>query len=184
MENNKSPAVTTKAAAEEPGVPGTPEALIAQLRAFRQQIPDFVPLPVTDTSRRTAHVSGDFVQASINAVGASPLMQNAIGRTADDLRRETEEAARWTAVEDELRAMLQGIAAANRNRRQRIGLTALKTYAISRQLVRDAEVPDLLPHVKEMQRLNKFGRVRRKTAQQPETPPATPPAPPASTTHG
>ena len=62
---------------------------------------------------------------------------------------------------------------------QRIGLTALKTYAISRQLVRDAEVPDLLPHVKEMQRLNKFGRVRRKAAQPPEAPPATPPAGPA-----
>src|SRR5882672_6437943 len=79
----------------------TPEALVEQLRAMRQQIPDYGQLrvPSAQSIRRVAHVDGPFVQAAINGVGASARVQNAVGRTPEELRTETEDAGRWTAVE-------------------------------------------------------------------------------------
>jgi hypothetical protein len=97
-------------------------------------------------------------------------VQAAVGRTNVNLREENEDAGRWTAVEDELRAMLKGMAAANLIRRHRIGLAALQTYNISRQLIRQKEHADLLPHVQGMRRLSNFGRPRR-NAPQPEPQP-------------
>jgi hypothetical protein len=142
-----------------------PEAIVEQLRALRLQIPDYHQLQVTDARslRRVAHVAGDFIQATINTAGASPQVQTVLGKTPAELRQEDGDAGRWTAVEDELRAMLKGVAAANLTRRHRIGLTALQTYGIARQLVRQKENANLLPHVQEMKRLNTFGRSRRKT---------------------
>jgi hypothetical protein len=77
-------------------------------------------------------------------------MASMIGRTAEELRQETEEEARWTAVEDELRTTLSGVAAANLVRRHRIGLRALQTYNTAQQLVRSKEHAYLLPFVAEM----------------------------------
>lgn len=91
---------------------------------------------------------------------------------------------RWNAVENELRTMLKGVAAANLARRHRLGLGALQTYSIARQLVRKKEHADLLPLVEEMRRLNPFGRKRvsqdvaKPTEPAPVLPPTTvPPVP-------
>ena len=153
--------------------PVTPETLVEQLRAIRQQIPDYMQRPNASaaTLRRAANINANFIQATINAIGASAAVQNALGKTADGLQQQADEAARWTAVEDELRAMLKGVIAANLTRRHRIGLTALQTYSISRQLVRQPEHSDLLPHLQEMKKLNRFGR-RRVAPQTPAPPPA------------
>jgi hypothetical protein len=78
-------------------------------------------------------------------------------------------------VEDELRAMLKGVAAANVSRRNRIGKTALLTYAVSQKLVRSEEHADLLPHVEVMNRMNRFGKRKAKKAV-PGTPAPVPPA--------
>lgn len=158
----------------------TPEAVVEQLRVLRAQIPEYSQLTNADaaTLRRAANVNGNFVQATINAIGASPAVQTVLGRTPDVLRQEADEAARWTAVEDELRAMLKGVIAANLTRRHRLGLTSLQAYSITRQLVRQPEHADLLPHVQEMKRLNRIGRRRARpstTLKAPSTPqsPAT-----------
>ena len=90
---------------------------------------------------------------------ASPASSGARPQT-----QQTVDADRWTAVEDELRAMLNGVAAANLVRRHRIGLTALQTYNICRQLVRQKEHAALLPPVQGMKRLNKFGKKHAKAA--------------------
>lgn len=155
----------------------TPEAMVEQLRALRLQIPEYTQLPNADaaTMRRAANIDANFVQATINAIGASPSVQSALGRTPEALRQESEDAARWTAVEDELRAMLKGVIATNLTRRHRIGLTALQTYSISRQLIRQQQHADLLPHVQEMKRLNRIGR-RRKPAVAPQPAPQPTPA--------
>src|SRR3954447_26909706 len=152
----------------------TPDSIIEQLRAMRQQIPDYAQMPIPDAKaiRRVAHMNPDFIDAAINAVGASQVVQTAVGRTPVDLRAEDEQASRWTAVEDELRAMLKGVVTANLIRRHRVGLAALQTYSISRQLIRQKEHADLLPHVQGMKRLSKFGRKRK------VTPPAPEPQPP------
>jgi hypothetical protein len=152
----------------------TPAVMVAQLRAMREHVPEYTQLAIPDARsiRRVAHVNQELVQAAINSLGASDGVQNVLGVTASDVQRDTEEAARWTAVEDELRAMLNGVAAANLVRRHRIGLVTLQTYHICGQLVRKKEHSNLLPHVEMMKRLNKFGRKRVKTPPQPEPQPA------------
>jgi hypothetical protein len=165
-----SSSVHTTTSAEAPSV-ATPDAIIEQLRTIRQQIPEYTQLAISDAKaiRRVAHINSDFIDAAINAVGASEVVQTAVGRSDVALREDNEDAGRWTAVEDELRAMLKGVVAANLVRRHRVGLTALQTYNISRQLIRQQEHSNLLPHVQGMKRLSKFGR-KRKTAPPPVEP--------------
>lgn len=151
----------------------SPEELVAQLRIYRQQIPEYTQL--TQVSARAlqsaAAVNIHFLHASINAVGTSSSVQSALSTTQETLWQEADDSTRWTAVEDELRALLQGVAALNLTRRHHLGLTALQVYSISRQLVRQEEHADLLPHVAEMRRHNRFGRKRKAAppdAQQPQ----------------
>ena len=166
--------------AAAPGDPAvTPETLVAQLRAMRGMIPDYTQLPQKDRKSLQVIAAGtnpDFVQASINGVGASDNVQQAIGQTPEELRQDTSDAQSWTAVEDEARALLTGIVAANLVRRHRIGQTALTVYAIATRLSRQKQHADLLPHVATMKRLNRFGVKKR--AAKPAGPVPTPaPAP-------
>ncbi|MGA8809147.1 MAG: hypothetical protein WB973_14820 [Thermoanaerobaculia bacterium] len=168
--NEKSAA----AAAQDPAV--TPESIVAQLRTVRQQIPDFGSLSSADSRplQSAAHVHPDFTQAAISAMGASATVLSAVGTNAEDLQREIDTAGRWAVVEDELRAMLRGVMAANLTRRHRIGKTALLTYAVSQKLVRSPDHADLLPHVDVMNRMNRFGRRKKRTVPAPPAPvPAT-----------
>jgi hypothetical protein len=142
--------------------PPGPEELVELFRTCRGFIKGFGPLTAAERLRlRTiSRTDAAFVQAAINTTGSSPNVESMIGRSTADLRAEVDEAARWTAVEDEARVTLEGIAAANLVRRHRIGLTALQTYNATRQLVRSKEHANLLPNVAEMKRLNRFGRKR------------------------
>src|SRR5215210_7872675 len=160
----------------------SPEQVVQQLRALRAQIPlpDSLPSMPASRRRRLAHVDNQFVVAAINATGASPAVQTALGRTDEELRHETEASTRWTAVIDEVRTLLQSLIDANLLRRQRIGLAALQTYKICQQLARDdVQATRLAAHIGEMKKLNKFGRPRRK-ASQPDPQPLPAPAPQAS----
>jgi len=176
MSNEKSVNQNSAVGAQEPAV--TPEAIVVQLRAIRQQIPEYGQLPASNlrSLASVAHVHPDFTQAAIGAMGASATVLSAVGTNPEDVQREVDTAGRWAVVEDELRAMLKGVAAANVSRRSRIGKTALLTYAVSQKLVRSAEHADLLPHVEVMNRMNRFGRRKaKKAAPAPTTPvPATP----------
>lgn len=147
--------------------PSTPEEFVLQIRAMLARLPkpEAASAPVA-LKRRLAHVDPNFVQASINAAGTTPEVQNMLGRTDEEMRQETEAANRWTAVADEARTLLKEIVAANTIRRQRIGLAALQTYAICRQMARDERhATRLAAPLAEMKRLNKFGRARRKPAE-------------------
>lgn len=159
-------------------VPFGPEQIVEQLRILRQHIPNFGPLAATEAAviRRAAHVHDDMLRAATNTVGASPYVAGALGKDAETLRNERMEVSRWSAVEDELLALYKGVKSANLFRRHQLGLTALQTYFITRQLVRQREHADLLPHVAEMRRVNKFGPKRRP---QPAEPPVAPPVVPA-----
>lgn len=153
----------------------SPEEVVQQVRALRARIslPQPPAVPVSPR-RRLAHVDPQFVTAAINAAGVSDIVQAALGRTDEDLRRENDAAIRWTAVTDELRSLLQEILLANTQRRQRLGLASLQTYKICEQLARDeTHATRLAAPIGEMKRLNKFGRPRRK-APQPDTQPTPP----------
>jgi hypothetical protein len=160
--------------------PVQPELMVEQLRALRQQIPEYAQLTVSDakTLRGPATADAGFVTAAINAIGASPVVQSAVGLTPEALRQEASEVVRWVAVEDELRAMLKGVATANLTRRHRVGLAALQAYGISRMLVRKPEHANLLPHVAEMKRLNRFGRGKAKADPLAKPPVVKPPVTP------
>src|SRR5438132_36943 len=90
-----------------------PEAMVDQLRTLRAQIPEYSQLSNADaaTLRRAANLDGSFVQAAINALGASEEVRNALRKTPEALLQQADEAARWSAVEDELRAILKGVIA-------------------------------------------------------------------------
>jgi hypothetical protein len=149
----------------------TPEAVVDALRALRAQIGDTTPLTVEQRKalRGKARSSNPLLQASINVIGASDNVSQAIGQPASDVRQLYDEANRWTAVEDEMRSMLNGISSTNLVRRQRIELIAAQAANIGTQLARDPANAVLVPHVQEIKRLKGFTR-RKKAAQAPGTP--------------
>jgi hypothetical protein len=160
------------AAAAEAPPKLAPEDVVALLRNVRQQIAEVTPLTREQRKalRTQAGLSNGVVQASINVIGASDLVQLALRQPADDVRKLVEEANRWTAVEDELRAILRGITGANLVRRQRVGFLAARAYGISQQLARDPGNADLVPHVEEIKRLKKLSRRKKQAPQTPPTP--------------
>jgi len=147
----------------------SPEAVVQQLRTLRSQVPLETPPNAKPKPRRLGNVNPQFTTAAINAVGAVDVVQTALGRNDEDLRQENDSALRWTAVEDELRTLLNNVSQTNLLRRQRIGLAALQTYSICRQLARDpVHAPRLAAHIAEMRKTNKFGRRTKKAAQPSE----------------
>jgi hypothetical protein len=179
--STKQEVANTAAAADipQPAPTLTPEAVVEELRAIRAQIGEVTPLTSAQrtTLRNRTRTSNPILQASINVIGALDNVSQAVGQPADDVRRLLDEANRWTAVEDEFRTMLSGIAGANLIRRQRIVLIASQAFSIGAQLARDPAHAVLVPHVQEIRRMKSFER-RKKAAQAPDTPPpaTTPPA--------
>jgi hypothetical protein len=153
----------------------SPEEVVQQLRDLRARIPMPAGLSAlnADKRRRLSNVAPQFIDAAINAAGVSSQVESLLGRTSGELRDEDHIAGRWTAAIDETRAMLQILIDANAVRRQRVGLVALQTYHVCRQLARDgAQAARLSTHIAEMKRLNKFGRPRHKAPQPDPQPPA------------
>lgn len=159
--------VTTTGTADSPALLA-PEEIVRQLRLLRQQIPEYVQLPLSSAAslRGVASAHPAFVQAAINAIGASTTVQAAVGRTPEELQQAAELPARWTAVADELRAMLKGVEVGVMVRKHSVALPALQAYGISRQLVRQPEHADLLPFVETMTRIRRLGK-RAVVSQQP-----------------
>jgi hypothetical protein len=158
------------AASDNPMI--SPEQVVEQLRALRRQIPEFVQLSRQDVlrMRREASLNADFTQAGISVVGASEVVQLAIGNSSEDVHQAEAELARWSVVESEFRAMLRGVNVANLVRRHRIARVAMQAYNLSRQLAREEAHAQLRPHVEAMMRIRKFGRRRVKAAAEPEVP--------------
>ncbi len=157
-----------------------PEAVVDQLRAINAQIGEVTPL--TAAQRKVLHgrlrTPNPILQASINVIGVLDIVEQAVGQPAADVRQLYDESNRWTAVEDELRTMLNGVAGANLLRRQRVELIAARAYGIGTQLARDPAHAVLVPHVQEIKRLKSFSR-RKKAAQAPNPPASPAPGTPA-----
>ena len=168
--NNSSPNEAASPVLLEP-VMLTPEQVIEQLRAMRQQIPNFVQLPhnrETDAMRRLARsITLDFAHEATNAVGVSPVVEAGVGNTAEGMYQDKDIAGRWAAAENEMRSVLRGLSSTNLVMRQRLCRDSLQAYNVSRELVKQKEHAHLLPHVEAMRRLRK---ARRRV--KPETEPA------------
>ena len=161
----------------------TPEAVVEQLRNMRTLIGEVTPLTREQLKsvRNNARTSNPILQASINVIGALENVSQAVGQPAADVRQLSDDVNRWTAVEGELRSMLNGVAGANLIRRQRIALIAGQAFNIGAQLARDPANAVLKPHLDEVKRLKSFKRRKKAAPQAPGTPlpkaPSTPVTP-------
>ena len=109
------------------------------------------------------------VSDATKALGAAhDNVTRAVGQQGEGVRSLQMEAVLWEAVEQELRAMLNGLSGANLIRRLRIDLIAAQAYTIGSQLARDPTNAILLPQVEEIKRL-KRARRRKKAAPAHET---------------
>jgi hypothetical protein len=165
------------AAVELPQPPAAlePEAVVELLRAVRAQLGEVTPLTKSERRLllRQAKTTNPVLQASINMIGAHDQVSLAVAQPADGVRRLYDEANRWTAVEDELQALLEGVAGTNLVRLQRIALIVGQAYNIGTQLARDPANAMLRPHVEEIKRLKRSTR-RRKAGQATQPPPPAP----------
>jgi hypothetical protein len=166
---------TLRPAAEEfsdAAPPMTPEEVVDALRVIRARIGEMTPLTAARRAslRNGIRISNPVMQASINMIGATDVIAQAVGQPGE-VRQLSAESDRWTAVEDELRAMLNGVSSTNLIRRNRLAFIAAQAYSIGAKLARDPANAALLPHVEEIRRLKSFKR-RRKAAQAPASPPS------------
>ena len=178
--NTHSPTITTTPPADTPQAATMlePETVVEQLRAIRNQIADVTPL--TAEQRRAVRniatkVNDQILQESINMIGAEDLVQASAGT---DVRALHEESGRWTAVESELRTMLNAVAGANLIRRQRLALISERAYAVGSALAKDPDRAILVPHVAEIKRLKRLARGKKKAPQQDPHQPQAPSAEP------
>ena len=171
MLTQKQPQESAAAEVPQPAPTLAPETVIEQLRVMRGQIGEVTEL--TPEQRRVlsarTRTPSPILQASISVIGALEIVSQAIGQPAGDVRQMIDEANRWTSVENELRAMLNGVAGANLVRRQRIEFVTRQAANLGSQLARDPAHKVLVPHVQEVKRLKRFTR-RKKAAPAPETP--------------
>jgi hypothetical protein len=173
--NELSQSLIAAEAVVEPPPMLTPEQVIEQLRLLRQQIPDFVQLPnnrETQNLRRLASsISLEFAHEATNAVGVSVIVQSGVGTTPEGMYQDKDLAGRWAAAENEMRSVLRGLSHKNLVLRQRLCKNALQAYNISRELVKQEEHAQLLPHVEAMRRLKRRRRAKpvTETAPKPQT---------------
>ena len=147
-------------------VPIEPEELVQELRRLRERVPNYGQLPIHQAQSmvRVAHLNPEFVNAGLSAAGAYPGTQLLTGMTPEELWQQKEDAAHWTAVEDELTAMLAGVKAANLKRRHNLGQAVLQIYTVLRGLIKKKEHSDLIPFVEMMKQTNQIRGKSQKSA--------------------
>ena len=145
------------------------EEILEYLRAIRPRIGE---VQLTVEERRylqyRTRTSDAVMQASINMIGKSENVSQAVGQPAEAAHQLPGEAVRWNTVEQELRAMLAGITGANLVRRYRLTLLAAQTTIIGSQLARDPANSILIPHLEEIKRLKSYERRKKKTVAESE----------------
>jgi len=176
--NTNSP---TMSAAEtpQPATAITPETVVEQLRNIRSQIGEATPITSAqrEAMRTIAATPHEIIQSSVNMIDFSSPMQQALRRPSSDVRDLQDANSRWSAVEDELRSLLQAVSGTNYARRHQLALISAQAYSIGTQLVRDPANAELLPHVREIKKLRALARGRKKTTTPGQPAPSPSPAP-------
>lgn len=144
--------------------PQTPEAIIEQLRAVRANMSSMRPMTAKQRKRLRgqSEMSLPVLQASINIIGMHDTIEQAVDRPIDEVRQLETDWGRWSAVEDELRALLNGVSGANLVRRQELARIASQAYAVGTQLARSPANDFLVPHVLQIKQLRKLASAKRK----------------------
>jgi hypothetical protein len=155
----------------------TPADVLEQLRTLAASIPEIAPLSPKERRQisRLEKVPVDVVMAQIDMIGVSDRVQSAVGSTSDQAEELIADDNRWTTVEGELQALLNGVHGANLIRRQKIQLLGAQSYGVGVLLSRSDEHAELKPHVERVRRLKRLARGRKSAPQAPETPAPQPP---------
>ena len=169
MSTNNETANPPTLAENPPALP--PEEIIDQLRAISMRMGEMAPAEQRRALRGRLRTPDPVVNASINVIDTLDNVSHAVGQPIEAVRSLQDEAIRWSAVEQELRSMLNGVSGANLLRRQRIDLIAAQAYTIGAQLARDPANAILLPHVEEIRRMRRVSRRRKASPEQTESEP-------------
>jgi hypothetical protein len=109
-----------------------PEMLVEGLRYLQQRVPEFTQLSVQEkrSHARAANLDPEFIEHGLHAACVWPKTQLVLKRSGEELRQEQEEIRHWDQVVRELRALTDGIEAANLKRKHRLGTAILQLYHI------------------------------------------------------
>jgi predicted nuclease with RNAse H fold len=102
------------------------------LRYLQQRIPQFTQLTVREkrSRARAANLDPEFMEAGLQTAEVWPETKSLTGRSAEELREEEAEIRRWDGTLVEMQAFMSGIAAANLNRKHRLGAAILLIYGV------------------------------------------------------
>ena len=149
------------------------QTLIAQIRAFRQQIPK-LQIPEPGQTRRNLVSAASVPPEFIELISVTLRNSESLGRHGADPDQSTDlmsYAEAYSPVADELKSLAHFVRHSVTAAKNKAGSDALTTYALAQRLARRPETADLAPHVADMRRLLK--RTRKAKAE----PPAGTPAP-------
>lgn len=166
------PVETTPASLAEP------EVLVKGLRYLQERIPNFTQLSVQEkrSHARAANLDPEFVENGLHAARVWRDTKKIVKRSGDDLQEEQDEIRRWDEVIRELRAVTDGVEAANVKRKHRLGQAILMIYRVLAVYVERGGPEDayMRPYYENMKRAylqtQKF-RTRRKKDEPAEEPP-------------
>ncbi|HEY2323619.1 MAG TPA: hypothetical protein VGJ82_12225 [Thermoanaerobaculia bacterium] len=157
----------------------TPGALIEQLRSLQSQIGDVTPLSAAQRAQlkgRTRKQPPHITEASINVIGKSPTVAQAVGQPLDDVRQMQIDVLAWDEAAGEMHTFLKAIESANVVRRERLAFIGAQAYSFGSQLAKNPANADLLPQVEEIKKLKSAAR-RKKTQATPQAPSPVPASP-------
>lgn len=142
----------------------TPEAAIEQLRILMSQVEEATPISKEQRAilkARTRRQPPHIVEASVNIIGASQTVAQAVGQPLDEVRQLQMEAIGWDTLAAELRGFLKAAESASVVTRQRLAFLGSQAYAFGSQLVKDPANADLLPQVEEIRHLKAIARRKK-----------------------
>jgi hypothetical protein len=107
-----------------------PEMLVKGLRYLQERIPEFTQLSVREkrSHARAANLDPEFVENGLHAARVWRETKTTVKRSGEELGQEQEEIRRWDEVIREMRALTDGIEAANMKRKHRLGTAILHIY--------------------------------------------------------
>jgi hypothetical protein len=133
-----------------------PKLLVRGLRDLQQRIPGFTQLKVQEkrSYARAANLDPEFLESGLHAAAVWRETRHFVQRSGEELREEDEEIRRWDEVVVELRAITDGIEAANLKRKHRLGSAILLMYRLLGVILRRSGPEDayMRPYHENMKR--------------------------------
>jgi len=151
-----------------------PEMLVKGLRYLQQRIPEFTHLSVQEkrSHARAANLDPDFIESGLHAACVWRDTKIVVKRSGEELRQEHEEIREWDEVIREMRALTDGIEAANVKRKHRLGKAILQIYRLLGIYFRRSRPDDayMRPYYENMKRAYlRTGQFRRRNKKEEPT---------------